>query len=84
MAGKKQSPSTQSNYTEFEDDDTAAEGWEDDAAEVEPEDETPAASGASRDWRDVERYREERALRKLIEDEFDDFGDLDDKPRKRR
>jgi len=41
-----------------------------------------AAQGKSRDWRDVERYREERELRKRVGDDFDDL--LDDRPRHRR
>ncbi|WP_293001698.1 hypothetical protein [Nevskia sp.] len=36
----------------------------------------------SRDWRDVERFREDRELKKLIGEDFDDF--LDDKPGRRR
>lgn len=81
MAGKKQSPS-KAKFNEFDDEEAESETWEDDAADVDADDALPGneAGGKSRDWRDVERYREERALRKLIEDEFADFDDLDEKP----
>lgn len=84
MAGKKQTPA-QSSYTEFDDDETDGEAW-DEETEVDAEEDTltPAEGARTRDWRDVERYREERALRRLIADEFDDFDDLDDKPARRR
>jgi hypothetical protein len=34
-----------------------------------------AAPAKLRDWRDVEKYKEERRLRRLIDDDMD-FGDL--------
>lgn len=84
MAGKKQSPS-KSNYSEFDEDEAAAETWDEEAAELESDE--PGArpgDGRCRDWRDVERYREERALRKLIEDDFGDFDEQLDGRRRRR
>jgi hypothetical protein len=69
MAGKKQSSSKKS-YEPLEDDGTDAEGWEDDPVDVDVSGRTTPA-GRLRDWRDIERYREERELRRLIEDEYE-------------
>lgn len=60
-AGKKQAPAKIE-----EDDDT--EGWEDAVVETDAKD-----SGADlrlRDWRDVERFREMRELRRLVDDDY--------------
>lgn len=75
MAAKKKT--RQDNDIDDSDDfDTEDVDWKDDA----PEDDTGARSAAPpgvrlRDWRDVERFREERELKRLLaEDEllFDD------------
>lgn len=42
-----------------------------------------AQQGKLRDWRDVEKFKEERMLRKLIGDQLD-FDDLDEPRRARR
>ncbi|HEY1075126.1 MAG TPA: hypothetical protein VGE51_00400 [Fontimonas sp.] len=53
-------------FDEFVDD---AETVEDDTFNV---DETVAtADDKSRDWRDVEKYKEERLLRRLVDDDLD-------------
>lgn len=57
-------------FDEF-DDDADAEGFDDEAAGLEPKEPTPATR--SRDWRDVERLRELRELRKLVGDDLDDL-----------
>lgn len=59
-AGKKQAPA------KIEEDDDA-EGWED--AVVDADDEA-AANLRLRDWRDVERFRELRELRRLVDDDY--------------
>jgi hypothetical protein len=40
-----------------------------------------APEAKQRDWRDVERYREERALRKLVDSDLDALFDDDAKHR---
>ncbi len=50
---------------------------DDEVADIEPE--APTADSKSRDWRDVERYKEMRMLRRLVDDDLD----LDDRPRRR-
>ncbi|MGQ0530570.1 MAG: hypothetical protein ACT4PG_12325 [Panacagrimonas sp.] len=42
---------------------------DDDPAVIEPE--VPVIDSKSRDWRDVERYKEMRQLRKLVDDDLD-------------
>lgn len=64
------------SYDEFADD---AEGAEEDLTDAERE--AAARDAKSRDWRDVEKFKEERALRRLIDDDLD--FDLDG-PRLRR
>lgn len=54
------------------------DSMDDDAPDLEPE--APGSDAKSRDWRDVERYKEMRLLRKLVDDELD----LEDGPRRRR
>jgi hypothetical protein len=60
-AGKKQAPQ------KFEEPDEA-EGWED--AVVEAEDKDAGADLRLRDWRDVERFREMKELRSLVDDDY--------------
>ena len=59
-AGKKQAPAK----IEEEDDDT----WED--AVVETDGKDAAADLRLRDWRDVERFREMKELRSLVDDDY--------------
>ena len=60
-AGKKQAPA------KVEDDDEA-EGWEDAVVEADGGDGT--ADLRLRDWRDVERFREMKDLRSLVDDDY--------------
>lgn len=59
-AGKKQAPAKVE-----EDDDT--EGWEDAVVEADGKE---GADLRLRDWRDVERFREMRELRSLVDDDY--------------
>jgi hypothetical protein len=59
-AGKKQAPA------KIEEDDD--EGWED--AVVEADGKDAAADLRLRDWRDVERFREMKELRSLVDDDY--------------
>jgi hypothetical protein len=69
MAGKKQAPKQYDELTE----EVEAEGW-DNTADADPD--SPDQAGLRlRDWRDVEKYREMRELRRLVGDEFD-FTDV--------
>ena len=61
-AGKKQAPPAKVE----EDDD--AEGWED--AVVEADGNEGQADMRLRDWRDVERFREMKDLRSLVDDDY--------------
>lgn len=74
MAGKKQAPQ------KFEEPDEA-EGWEDAVVETEPRE--PEPDGRLRDWRDVERYREMKELRRLVDDDYglEDIFHIPLKPR---
>ncbi len=77
MAGRssKKAQATQKpkTFDEFDDDD---EGFEDDGPELNIE-ELPR-SLRSRDWRDVEKLRELRDLKKLVgDDDFDALFDSD-------
>jgi hypothetical protein len=58
------------------------EGFEDDVAAVDAKGNPLPPGRPSRDWRDVEKFREDRELKKLIGEDLDDL--FDDKPRKRR
>lgn len=49
----------------------------DDTGIIEPDVPDPAGQAKSRDWRDVERYKEMRRLRKLVGDDLDMDLDLD-------
>ena len=60
-AGKKQAPAK----VEEEDE---AEGWED--AVVETDSKESGADLRLRDWRDVERFREMKELRSLVDDDY--------------
>jgi hypothetical protein len=60
-AGKKQAPA------KIEEDDDN-EGWED--AVVEADGKDAAADLRLRDWRDVERFREMKDLRRLVDDDY--------------
>ncbi len=53
-------------FDEFVDD---AEAVEDDTFNV--EEAVATADDRSRDWRDVEKYKEERLLRRLVDDDLD-------------
>ena len=80
-AGKKgaaQQPTK--SFDEFAED---IEAFEEDVPGVD----TKAASGAngrSRDWRDVEKYREQRELRRRIGDDLDDLDSPIHRPGQRR
>lgn len=60
-AGKKQAPAK----VEEEDDN---EGWDDAVVEADAKD--GGADLRLRDWRDVERFREMRELRRLVDDDY--------------
>jgi hypothetical protein len=74
---KPQAESPKSNFEEgapFDPDAT-----EEDVPAIEAA-EPPSASAKSRDWRDVEKYKEMRLLRRMVDDDLD--LDLDDEPRR--
>jgi len=62
MAGKKQAPA------KIEEDTEEVESWEDPV--VEPDGEAAAPTMRLRDWRDVERYREIKELKQLVDDDL--------------
>lgn len=69
--GKKPQPQPKP-FDEFAEE---AEGFEDDVSGVDAKG-NAVPNAKARDWRDVERLREERELKKLIGEDFDDpFGD---------
>jgi hypothetical protein len=72
MAGKKQQQAPKQQFSDPADDGDA-EGW-DNGADVDTAPPEEALQPA-RDWRDVEKYREMRELRRLVGDEFD-FTDV--------
>lgn len=78
--GRKPQQQPPKPFEEFPDD---ADGFDDDLPNVDPKGKPKdvAADVKSRDWRDVERYREERALKKLVGDDLDEL--FDERPRKR-
>lgn len=55
-----------------------AEGADDDVGTIEADDPPPPPPGKSRDWRDVEKFKEMLRLRRLVDDDLD----FDDKPRR--
>ena len=71
-----QQPEPAKSFDEFVDE---AEAVDDD---VGVDNDPHAPSAKLRDWRDVEKYKEERELRRLIGDELD-FDELDKPARKR-
>lgn len=64
--GKKAAPPPKP-FDEFADD---TEAFDDDTPAVDAK--GNPVPGARRDWRDVEKFREDRELRKLIGEDFDD------------
>jgi hypothetical protein len=76
MARKPKKPAPQpeaaKSFDEIDDEEAGDE-------EVAVDDEA-AADAKLRDWRDVEKYKEERALRRMIDDELD----FDEPVRRRR
>lgn len=74
MAGKKQAPQ------KFEEPDEA-DGWDEALVETDPKD--AEQDSRLRDWRDVERYREMRELRRLVDDDYglEDIFHIPLKPR---
>lgn len=73
--GKKPQPPPKA-FDEFAED---GDGFEDDVPILDAKG-NPIPGIRSRDWRDVEKFREERELRKLIGEDFDD---LEDRPKRR-
>lgn len=77
MAAKKKArPESEFDDTDY--DDASTDSWSEDTEEN--ADATSQRSAAPpgvrlRDWRDVERFREERALRRLLEEDDLFFGD---------
>ena len=59
----------QKGYEEFDEAEAVAD------EEVPLDEAAQAAALKLRDWRDVEKYKEERRLRRLIDDDMD-YGDL--------
>ena len=64
------------SYDEFPDD---SESTEDDASSTIEPTEVAASNARARDWRDVERLKEMRELRRMVGDDLD----FDDEPRRR-
>lgn len=82
MAAKKKSSSDYDGYDDDEDNDDSDDfDSELDDAEDDVSD-GPKDGIRGRDWRDIERFREERELRKLIDDDLD--WDEDERPSRRR
>jgi len=76
---KSQSDQQPKSYDEFGDDSDGAD------EEVPSIDANSASGGVkSRDWRDVERYKEIRELKRRVGDDFELDDILDDLPRSRR
>lgn len=48
-----------------------SDSGEEDTGVIEPDVPAPDAHSKFRDWRDVERYKEMRRLRKLVDDDLD-------------
>jgi hypothetical protein len=81
MARKpKQKPQTESPKTNFEEGAPFdPDATEEDVPAIDAA-EPSSANSKSRDWRDVEKYKEMRLLRRLVDDDLD----LDDEPRRQR
>lgn len=75
----KPQPEPVKSFDEFVDD---ADPSDEEAVNVDPD--SVAAVVKARDWRDVERYKEMRELRKLVDDDLDLDDLLNDRPRRRR
>ena len=74
MAGrpaKKPQQPARPGFDEFAEE---SEGFEEELSAVDAKG-NPVADARSRDWRDVEKYREIRDLKKLIGDDFDQLFD---------
>lgn len=81
MAGRPgKKPQQQPAKPAFDEFGEETEGFEDDVPAVDAKG-NPVPGSRSRDWRDVERYREIRDLKKLIGEDFDHL--FDDGPGKR-
>lgn len=81
MAGRPgKKPQQQPAKPAFDEFGEETEGFEDDVPAVDAKG-NPVPGNRSRDWRDVERYREIRDLKKLIGEDFDHL--FDDGPGKR-
>lgn len=72
----KPQPEPVKSYDEFADE---GEVIDEEVANVEPE--VPPINTKQRDWRDVEKLKEARLLRKLVDDDLDSL--LDERPRRR-
>jgi hypothetical protein len=84
MAGRpgKKAQQQQQAKPAFDEFGEEAEGFEEDVPAVDAKG-NPVPGARSRDWRDVERYREIRDLKKLIGEDFDHLFD-DERPGKSR
>jgi hypothetical protein len=69
--GKKSQPPPKPAIDEFADD---VEGFEEELPAVDAEG-NPIPGTRTRDWRDVEKYRELRELKKLVGEDFDHLFD---------
>jgi len=72
--GKKPQQPAKPSFDEFTEE---AEGFEEDVPAVDAKG-NPVPGARSRDWRDVEKYREIRDLKRLIGEDFDHL--FDDEP----
>lgn len=73
---KQQQPEAPKSYDEFADDSEV-----DDEEIINVDIDIPPPAEKLRDWRDVEKLKEERQLRQLVDDDIDD---LFDEPRRGR
>lgn len=84
MAGRPGRKPQQPQPKPFDEFTEESEGFDDDVPAVDAKGKPrPAgvADARSRDWRDVERYREERELKKLVGEDLDEL--LEDQPRRK-
>lgn len=70
---KNSSPPADEDDSDF---DELSDDNDEDSDDVDYEPEVRASGEKLRDWRDVERYKEMRELRHLVDDDFD-FDDLE-------
>lgn len=75
MARKSRKSSNASSDDDNDVLDDLPDDGDDDGDEVDYEADARAGGIKARDWRDVERYKEMRELRQLVDDDFD-FDDL--------